>query len=293
MDIAVALGGGGVRGNAHIGVLRVLEREGFRIRAIAGTSAGGMVAGAYAAGISPDELEARMRNVDQSRLYGFHLGSGPGLLGVGGIEKILSELLGDRTFEDLEILCGVTAVNLATGREKHLREGRLVDALMATIAIPGIFPPKRWGHYRLADGGVLDPVPVNLARLLAPSRMPVVAVVLTSKPRPQEQFPSPIVNSAHPILKPISRLRVAQAFEIFLRSIDIGMSAITELRLEIDKPDVVIRPAVDHLGILEHVNVPEVVKLGEQAAEAALPALQKVVSWRGKFSRLGRTPSER
>ncbi len=286
MDIAVALGGGGVRGNAHIGVLRVLEREGFRIRAIAGTSAGGMVAAAYAAGISPDELEARMRNVDQSRLYGFHLGSGPGLLGVGGIEKILSELLGDRTFEDLEILCGVTAVNLATGREKHLREGRLVDALMATIAIPGVFPPKRWGYYNLADGGVLDPVPVKLARILAPKKIPVVAVVLTPKPRPQEEFPSPMLSSAPLILKPIARLRVAQAFEIFLRSIDIGMSAITELRLEIDKPDVVIRPAVDHLGILQHVNVSEVVKLGEQAAEASLSTLQKAISWRGKFSRL-------
>jgi NTE family protein len=285
MDIAVALGGGGVRGNAHIGVLRVLEREGFHIRAIAGTSAGGMVAGAYAAGISPDELEARMSKVDQSRLYGFHLGSGPCLLGVGGIEKVLREILGDLTFEDLEMPCGVTAVNLATGREKHLQEGRLVDALMATIAIPGVFPPKEWGHYRLADGGVLNPVPVNLVHLLAPSRMPVVAVVLTPKPKPQEQFPSPILSSAPPILKPISRLRVAQAFEIFLRSVDIGMSAITELRLEIDKPEVVIRPAVEHLGILEHVNVPEVVKLGEQAAEANLTALRKAVSWRGKFSR--------
>lgn len=285
MDIAVALGGGGVRGNAHIGVLRVLEREGFRIRAIAGTSAGGMVAAAYAAGISPDELETRMRNVDQSRLYGFHLGSGPCLLGVGGIEKVLNEILGDLAFEDLETPCGVTAVNLATGREKHLREGRLVDALMATIAIPGIFPPKRWGHYNLADGGVLNPVPVNLARLLAPSRMPVVAVVLTPKPRPQEEFPSPILSSAPPILKPISRLRVAQAFEIFLRSVDIGMSAITEFRLEIDKPEIVIRPAVDHLGILQHVNVPEVVKLGEQAAEANLAALRKAVSWQGRLAR--------
>ena len=77
-----------------------------------------MVAAVYAAGISPDDLEARMRNVDQSRPYGFHLGNGPCVLEVGGIEKTLREILGDLAFEDLDIPCGVTAVNLATGREK-------------------------------------------------------------------------------------------------------------------------------------------------------------------------------
>ncbi len=81
MDINLALGGGGSKGNAHIGVLRVLEREGFRVRAIAGTSAGGMAAAAYAAGYTPDELEAHMRQVDQGKLYSFNFRGEPSLMG--------------------------------------------------------------------------------------------------------------------------------------------------------------------------------------------------------------------
>ena len=69
MDITLALGSGGSRGNAHVGVLRVLEREGFRVRAVAGTSAGGIVAAVYAAGYTPDEMEALFAKVDQSKLF--------------------------------------------------------------------------------------------------------------------------------------------------------------------------------------------------------------------------------
>ena len=106
-DILLALGGGGSKGNAHIGVLRVLEREGFHVRAIAGTSAGGMAAAAYAAGYSPDELEAHMASVDQGKLYSFHLGGEPSLLGIGGVEKALYDLIGERNFEELKIPCAL------------------------------------------------------------------------------------------------------------------------------------------------------------------------------------------
>lgn len=286
MDIVLALGGGGVKGNAHIGVLRVLEREGFRVRAVAGTSAGGMAAAAYAAGLSPDELEAQMSKMDQSSMYGFHLGDGPGLLGVGGIAEVLDELLGDRTFADLMIPCAVTAVDLATASEKILKQGRVVDALLATIALPGIFPPKEWNDHYLADGGVLDPVPVALARELSPrSNLPVVAVVLTPTIKKQDTFPLPLFGIPAPILQRIARLRVAQAFEIFIRSVEIGMSALTEMRLQIDKPEVIIRPSVEHIGVLEQVDVSEVVKLGEAAAEAALPDLRRATSWRERLTR--------
>lgn len=286
MDILLALGGGGSKGNAHIGVLRALEREGFRIRAIAGTSAGGMAASAYAAGYSPDVLEDYMRHIDQRSFFGFHLGEGPSLLGVSGITRALKELIGDRSFEELEIPCALTAVDIDSGQELVLREGKVLDAVLATIAIPGIFPPKKWGENMLIDGGVLNPVPVSVVRKISPvPNLPVLAVTLTSSPTERGQLPALVPKPAGAVLNRIARLRVAQAFEIFLHSIEIGMSSITELRFQVDQPEVIIRPDVRHVGYLDVVNVPEVVKLGEVAVEELLPEIRKAVSWRGRLSR--------
>ncbi|HEY6073707.1 MAG TPA: patatin-like phospholipase family protein, partial [Anaerolineales bacterium] len=140
MDISVALGGGGAKGNAHIGVLRRLEQEGFRIRAAAGTSFGGIVASLFAAGYSPDEIEEIFCEVDQTKLYGRGPQEGPALLGLIGVVKWLEEVLGERTFEDLKLPCALTAVDLTNGREVILNEGVVKNAILATIAIPGIFP---------------------------------------------------------------------------------------------------------------------------------------------------------
>jgi NTE family protein len=286
MDILLALGGGGSKGNAHIGVLRVLEREGFRVRAVAGTSAGGMAAAAYAAGHSPDVLEEYMSQVDQRSLFGFHFGDGPALMGIDGIRKALADLLGDITFKDLRIPCALTSVDLDTGQEMVLQEGRVLDAVLASVALPGIFPPKIWGDHTLVDGGVVDPVPVAVAREIAPKpRLPVVAVALSVSPS-ERSF---TLGTDVPILNRMARLRVAQAFDIFLRSIEIGMSSIAQMRLQIDNPDVIIYPDVAHIGYLDRVNVPEVVRLGEQAAEAVLPALRQSTRMPGLLSRLFRS----
>src|SRR5512143_3205463 len=123
MDISVALGGGGARGNSHVGVLRRLEREGYRIRAVAGTSFGGIVAALYAAGFTPDEIEEIFCRVDQAALYGRAPGDGPSLLGLAGVTHWLNETLGERTFADLKIPCALTAVDLNSGQEVVLSEG--------------------------------------------------------------------------------------------------------------------------------------------------------------------------
>jgi NTE family protein len=175
-------------------------------------------------------------------------------------------------------------VDLKTGREVILKDGNVADALLATIAIPGVFPAREWGDYQLADGGVLDPVPVAVSRSLAP-KVPAVAVVLSPSPNDWENLTDHPLISPPPALEPISRLRVAQVFEIFIRSIDIGMRTIAELRLQVDQPEVIIRPDVHHIGILDRVNVSEVVKIGEAATEKALPELRKAVHWWGRLRR--------
>ncbi len=290
MDIVLALGGGGAKGNAHIGVLRVLESEGFRVRAIAGTSIGGMVAALYAAGYSSREIEARFASVNPSHLYGRRPQEGPALLGLAGVERFLDDVLGDRTFRDLRIPCALTAVDLNTTCEVILREGRVKDAVLATIALPGIFPPYRTRKYELVDGGVLNPVPVSVARSLAPS-LPVVAVVLSAPigvPIAGPSLSLPGVPS--PLASGLRRLRLTQALDIFLRSVEIGSRLVTDLRLKVDAPDVVIRPDVSSIGLLDRVDVHAVAQRGEDAAREAMPELRRAVSWSSRLRRalLGR-----
>jgi NTE family protein len=158
---------------------------------------------------------------------------------------------------------------------------------MASVAIPGIFPVKEIEDYMLVDGGVSNPVPVGVARELAPN-LPVVAVVLTPEPHRIEQLEIPAVFGPVPVLKQIARFRVAQAFNVFARSIEISSHILTELRLEIDQPEVVIRPDLEGFGLLDDADVGELVERGERAAEAALDELHRAVSWQGRLAqRLG------
>lgn len=286
MDISLALGGGGSKGNSHIGVLRLLEQEGFRVRAIAGSSFGGMVACFYAAGFRPTQIEEIFSSVDQTRLYDRTREESSSLLGLSRVAKWLNNTLGGRTFDDLVIPCAVTAVDLRTSREIVLQKGLLRDAILATIAVPGIFPPFSVDDFDLIDGALLNPVPVALARSLAPS-LPVVAVSLaTPLGKPPRSVPIPLMNNLpSPLISTLSNLRVTKAFNVFVHSTDISNRALTELRFQIEKPDVVINPEVDAIGILDRVDVREIAKLGEMAARAKLPELKRVASWTTRLQR--------
>ena len=289
MDISIALGGGGSRGYSHIGVLRRLEQEGFRICAVAGTSAGAIVGACYAAGYTPDEIETGFLKIDQTKLFARSAKEGPGLLGLSVAEEILTEFLGTRTFGDLRIPCAVVAVDIKSGREIVLNQGRVVDAVLASIAIPGIFPPRSMGNYQLVDGGVLDPVPGSVALSLAP-RTPMVAVILDPVIPVRTEFMQIPLSVPIPVLVPIverlTRTRVAQAFNIFLQSVDIASRRMAEIRLEEDDPDVVIRPEVHGIGLLDRVDIHAVVQLGEQATDAVLPKLKRAVAWPNRLRRM-------
>ncbi len=285
MDITLALGGGGAKGNSHIGVIRRLEQEGFRIRAVAGTSFGGIVAALYAAGRTPDDIETLFREVEQNRLYGHLPGDGPSLLGLAGASRWLEEKLGDIKFSDLRMPCALTAVDLGCACEVILTEGLVRDAVLATIALPGIFPPRRIQDWNLVDGGTLDPVPVTVARSLAPG-LPVVAVVLTSPlDKPSRNLKVSLPGVPEPIARRLTNMRVAQAFDVFLHAVEIGNRQMADLRLQADDPEVIVRPAVDHIQMLDTVDVAQVAKLGEQALDAVLPELRRAVSWPARLAR--------
>ena len=286
MNITLALGSGGSKGSSHIGVIRRLEQEGFRIKALAGSSFGGLVAVFYALGYSPDEMEEMLASRDQSQLYGHISNDGSSLLGLAGTTTFLEEVIGKRTFDDLKLPCILTAADLKSGREVLLSEGSLVEAILSTIALPGLFPPRRVDGVELVDGGTLDPVPVAAARSLAP-KLPVVAVVLTiqmGNPAQTWNIPLP-ENLPLRLIARVGKMRYGQALDVFLRSFDIVTRAVTEYRLEVDKPEFIIRPQVTEIDTLDRVDVHDVVRRGEEAANAVLPELKKFFTWRKRLRR--------
>lgn len=286
MDITLALGGGGAKGNAHIGVLRRLEKEGYRVRSVAGTSYGGLVAVLYAIGYSPNEIQAIFESTDQKALYGRALQDGPSLLGLAGVRQLLERIIGDKTFKDTRIPCAVTAVDINSGTEVILSEGSLKAAILATIALPGIFPVQNLDGLALVDGGVLNPVPVSVARLLSPG-LPVVAVVLNDPiDLPVRGYNLPIPSIVpRQIAERLSRISLAQSLDIFLRSVDVSSRYVSHLRLQVDKPDVIVRPDVHHISLLDQVTVADVAQLGEQALENVLPDLKRKTAWTARLGR--------
>jgi NTE family protein len=175
--LGVALGSGSARGWAHIGVLNALVAERVVPQVIAGASAGAVVGAFHAAG-RLGEFEAWVRDLTRLkvvRLGDFRMGSG-GLVGGDRLTAMLREAFGETRIEDLPVAFGAIATDLASGQEVWLTDGDLVDALRASMSIPGIFAPVRAGGRLLVDGGLVNPVPVSLCRHLGAEA--VIAVTL-------------------------------------------------------------------------------------------------------------------
>ncbi len=291
MNITLALSGGGVKGFAHIGVLRVLEREGYRIQGVAGSSAGGLVGALYALGYSADEMEERLRDIDQGSLFARLHGDEPSLLGFSGVAALLESLLGKHTFDDLRVPLAVTATDLKTGMPVILKQGLLMDAVLATSAIPGVFPARSIDGHVYADGGIMNPIPVAAARALY-TDAPVIAVVLSPPLGWQAQGTQgsvsdfPLLMTNLPLVYRLAgRLRLAKAFNIFIHAMDLTGLMLMDKQLALEKPDVIIRPLVGQIGIVDRVDIPSVIKTGELAAQEALPEIHKLMRWNKRFSR--------
>jgi NTE family protein len=157
---------------------------------------------------------------------------------------------------------------------------------LSTIALPGVFPVFSLGEWELVDGGTLNPVPVLVARSLAPGT-PVAAVVLsTPLGSPARALAMPLRNGLPgPLVSRLNNLRISRAFDNFMRGVDIGGRQVAELRLQLEKPDVIIRPDVYGIGVLDQVNVHELADRGEAAARAALPELKRATSWPTRLHR--------
>ena len=286
-DINLALGGGGVRGVAHLGVVQCLLDNGYKINGIAGTSAGGLFGAIIAAGIPPREIATAVDNFFTES--SFRSGISPStfsLIGTSGMIKSLEPFLHGKMIEDLQIPFVATAVSLKTGKEIIIKEGDVMKAVLATIAIPGIFPSQ--GDQVLVDGGILDPVPIDSAREFDAS-LPIAAVVLHKQPSDfsLNDIKVPLEDSIlEPLVKTISKTRVGEIMRYLIATVDVVTTELSELRIEKSKPDVLVEPIVGHIGLLEKIESGPLFDKGYQAMEQNLENLDKAYSLVNSFKRI-------
>lgn len=273
VQIGLALSGGGARGIAHIGVLKVLEEAQISVHVLAGTSMGGIVAAIYAAGRPAAEIEQfahslRLLDIIQRDRTGL------GLLGQGKIANCMQEALGgDLTFDQLKLPLALTAADLETGEEVVIREGPVVEGVLATAALPVIFPPVRWQGRLLVDGGVLNPVPFDVVRQMGADR--VIAVHT-------QQDLSSIRGGEAPSggrgLEAIVRLlrhhtRWAPILDVLERSNTIMSRKLIEQRMQDAPPDLMIEVPLKGVGLLDLDQVDVCIRVGEELSRQYLPRL--------------------
>lgn len=281
LKVGLALGGGGARGLAHIGVLKILERENIPIDLITGTSMGAIIGGAYALkkDISAIEKIAEKYskisefNIDFSfsekerKDKPFFLKKMSDFLKKGyilnlelrrkyidegeGIKKIIKDLVGDKAFTDTKIPFAVVAADLVKGEKVILNQGKLFDALLASSSIPGMFPPVILDKKILVDGGIVDVVPIQAAQSLGANFVIGVNVGQTTK----------------------KRVEFDNAVEIFFRSDSITSAELRKLQLSF--ADVVITPKIGRFHWSDFSKPEQCIREGEIAAQNIILELKK------------------
>lgn len=271
--IGLAMSGGGARGLAHVGVLKVLAEAGISIDCVSGTSMGGVIAAAYACGISIREIEERARQLANMRELIRLLDISTqrrGLLEGARIRDYLAPLFLDYNIENLPVRLAIPAVDLVQSREIVFNSGLVLPAVLATIAVPGLFQPVEIGPYRLVDGGVLNNLPVDRVRELGADI--VIAVDAQSNPcidKPWQDLPE----------KPHFPLPMPDFFFDFYRAELIMIAELTQIHLKDCPPDLLLRPPIpaDVDMFLGFPRIPEVIAAGETAAREALPEILRLL----------------
>lgn len=263
LKVGLVLGSGGARGYAHIGVLRALEQRGIEVSAIAGCSMGGIIGALHAAGYSSEKIHEMWKGLDPIRL--FDRSALGGLIGGRAIARHLGRYL-PRTFEELKIPVAVTATDVQRGKLVVLRSGNLPRALRATSALAGLFAPEPFEGRMLIDGGIVNGLPVDVIRSL--THAPVVAVDVLPPPDREIAFEDDRTaweRVRHPIRgRPL-------IFEMLMKAIEIPQVPLTSIRLSLNPPEVLIRPALDpHLKLEDFKRMDEAIEAGFVAAEAKL-----------------------
>ena len=325
--IALVLGGGAARGWAHIGVIHELADMGVVPDMVVGTSVGSIVGGAYASGNLEqfEEWISGLGRVDIIRLLDAKM-TGGGFLQGNSLMGAIKKRIGDPKIEDLAIPFACVATELGTGREIWLREGSLLDACRASIALPGMFAPSRIKEDKLLlDGGLVNPVPVSLARAMGGDV--VIAVNLNGdligrhffvhatreelSDEDSERELAEIEEKDTMIAKwaakmkagfgirldsYISSLREKESpdpglFDVIAGSVDIMQDRITRSRMAGEPPDIHITPRLSHVGLMEFDRSAESIREGREATRREREEIQKLTRALEKQASQKETPA--
>jgi NTE family protein len=262
----LALGGGGGRGWAHVGVARALAAHDLAPSRIVGTSMGAIIGAALAAGRDPDEIEDRGRRLSLYR----HVRRGRlSLFDPRPLLDRLADDLGDPRIEDLAVPLGVSTFDLVAGRPRLITSGRLIDALEMSIAVPLFFPPRRDTEGIWCDAGPWEGVPVSLARAWAPDD-PIIGV-LVDIPKPAF-LASPL--SAAMLRAAAARLGTATPAERLTARRYLGLLTARWADPVVDQPpDLLIAPRLGFTNALQFGRIVPAAAIGERDARAALAGI--------------------
>ena len=296
--VGLVLGGGGVRGFSHIGVINVLEKEGIDIDLIVGTSAGALIGGAYASGQSPNEIQEkidaylRSPEFDASTLksvgLSFSQESGnllkraqkfimshywfvraffkPSIIPAGDFQSLINYFLPDIDIHETKIPFYAVSTDLITGSEIIFSEGSLRQAVLASCSVPGAVEPVHHGNWFLADGGIKSVVPIHAAREAGAD---IVIAVIVDRDSPKQ-------------------INIETGKDVLYRAGEITASTLEAMELK--DADVIIRPQVGDLYWMDFNRAGDLIKKGEEAAHesihkinASLPLYKRITHFIGNF----------
>jgi NTE family protein len=303
--IGLALGGGAARGLAHIGTIKTLVAHGIIPNVVVGTSIGAVVGGAYASG-HLDKVEEWARSLQPRNIFGYldiRL-NGSGLIGGAKLAAELEATMGQSLIEDLPLKFATVATEVRTGHEIWLTHGRMVDAMRASYALPGIFSPVLIGDRWLVDGALVNPVPVSAARAMGAEIVIAANLssdVFTHSTTIYSHGPSADVSvSVAPELVPepappkrglgkffsAERTMKREFFggggrpgisTVMVDAFNIMQDRITRARLAGDPPDLLISPRVGQIGWFDFHRADDLIAHGARAAERAIDSIQEAI----------------
>ena len=261
--LGLVLGSGGARGFAHIGVLKVLEENQIPIHCITGSSAGSMVGGMYSAGVSIKEIEKLVSKLSFTMIARLLLPTFAkgGLADSERVIKYIKPAVGDKRIEELDIKFGSVSTDLYSGKAVEFRKGDLLESIKSSIAIPGVFKPVMTDGKCLVDGGVVNPLPINLAKKMGAEFILAVDVI----------------SAVYDFHKNTSIFKVPALPKSILLSINIFERNIIKNIIHKFKPDVLIRPKMTDVGVFDFHKGHESIESGQNAMNEALSKVRHLI----------------